>query len=288
MCRLCRKNICDSCSRFLSKDEMEQYNWCQQWISNQFPSFITFVLHDNQTRLCYHCFDWNDQQSNVKSKWILLMNDSLSIQDMIQLSKTDTTYNFLTNLILKKIQQNQTRALQINVPLKPREKRMCLVDIKHSQLRERWNFISTQTMCLNRQTTIIDTMELLWKLRQCNLNATQMRTVWGQLWQNQNPSKTRLLYYLVKELELEQYIPQNLERIYGMDENRIRSWTNWILSPDKSTIPNIETPIWNECISDTTQSISINRFPSATNPIMIRWGSEKKGLLWKQESGSVD
>jgi len=29
-------------------------------------------------------------------------------------------------------------------------------------------------------------------------------------------------------------------------------------------------------------------FPSATRPTLIRWGRDKRGLLWKRESGSVD
>ena len=54
-----------------------------------------------------------------------------------------------------------------------------------------------------------------------------------------------------------------------------------------NTIPSIPCPIWNESM-ENCKDVKIVTFPSATNPIMMRWGKDKRGLLWKRESGSVD
>lgn len=287
MCRLCRKDICESCSRFVDKEEMKGYDWCRQWVSNKFPSFMTFLLHENQTRLCYQCHDWIEKQDTMRSRWVFLQNDVLSVDDMIDLSKTDAAYHFLTGLLLEHIRQTQKRSIQVHIPLTDRQKQKCLVHLQDGAQRSRWQYLCSQRLTLDRHPqTMIDTMELLWKLRHCELDQTQMRSVWGRLWQNVNPQRTRLLYYLVQELSLDTYIPQNLERMYGIEEQRRRHWTNWILSPDESTIPDSKTPIWNEVID--VSKVRISRFPSATNPILVRWGDDNKGILWKQETGSVD
>jgi hypothetical protein len=47
----------------------------------------------------------------MRSRWIFLQNDVLSVDDMIELSKTDAAYHFLTGLLLEHIRQTQKRSI---------------------------------------------------------------------------------------------------------------------------------------------------------------------------------
>ena len=78
-----------------------------------------------------------------------------------------------------------------------------------------------------------------------------------------------------------------------MSDDVINVWTNWVNSgngdcPDVDTVPSAKCPVWKEDLQSVKNTIQFRVFPSATRPIMMRWGRDNRGLLWKREAGSVD
>lgn len=290
-CRLCRATICDTCSNFMRQNEIKQnYDWCLSYFSQRYPSFITFIMHENQVRLCNHCNSWKDQKRKMKSQWKLLTSELLPLSELSKLMVIDSSYRFMCRTIIHAVRRKQQYALRLNTRLTDYERACCVIPLSHTILRSRWNYLCTGRLQRPVSNTILDTMELLWRLRNLTNNTmdqTKKRGIWGYLWSNRSTQKIKLIYYLCKQFNLESFIPAHLEKQYNQLDSEKAQWLNWVSCKSSDAIlPEIPCPIWKEKVDSTSLTMSI--FPSATKPKLMRWGRDKRGILWKQESGYVD
>ena len=286
MCRLCRSAICEDCSIFKTNVEMQEYRWCEQWLSNQGPSFVSFLLHDTHIRMCNRCGNWDNDR--MRAMWKVIGGDWMSLKDVVSLNESNNGYRVLCSVYLQRIRKRQRNALLMNSPLLDRETTYPLMRLKNGVLRDRWRFIVSKQIQMPNISSILNIIELMWKLRRAPfLSQTQKRTLWGILWTNRSSRQMKLLYFLAQQLGLE-LIPSNLQRQYGTTQRQIDSWCNWIKADDIDidAIPDVECPLWKQKLDDKKASIRLSVVPSATRPVMMRW--DGRGLLWKRESGSVD
>ena len=279
--------MCDACSRFVRPDEIQRsYQWCHTWFSNQHPSFVSFLLHENQIRLCVHCDSWKDRPRDIQSRWLAITSGWIPLKDIASLGKVDSVYRLLTRIYIEGIREKQKRAIRHHTPLTPYERSECLLPIRHTTILQRWNFIQTNRIQFSKQQGLLDRMELMWKLKRADLDSTRRRSVWGCLWQNQPAHKVKLLYHLAKIFQLQSYIPSSLASKYDISSTAAAAWAQWFHAQESTRMPTVPCPIWKEVLDPNTVTQSV--FPSATRPTLIRWGRDKRGLLWKRESGSVD
>ena len=279
-CRLCRESICESCSQFKNRNDIIEYRWCSSWISNQFPSFVSFLTHENEVRMCVRCANWDHTQ--MKAIWKVVSQGWLPLTDIGSLAQTNSGMRIVSGVFLQRIRKLQENALIYNTKLSKYESSCAMIPFSTIQLRDRWNFLVSEQLIMPKSNQLLDMMELLWKMKRCVIHSHhKKRSMFGLLWSNHSTKKIRLLYSLAKILNVE-FIPQRLETLYGIRHKK--EWIEWIQN-DEDTLPKVECPIWNELIqTPVSQSI----LPSATRPRLIRWGNPSHGLLWKRESGSVD
>lgn len=230
----------------------------------------------------------------IRSKWIVLESGCLTVTDMIYLAKTDSVYHCLCGILLQRVREQQKHALLRNRSLNQMELSQYIWPLGPNIVyRKRWNFLKTGSLTLGdtKISTMVDKLELMWRLKHCQLDPTQKRTVWGWLWQNTRTSRIRLLYSVAKEFDIPTYIPVKLEESYGIQQAQLDVWIQWVQSGslDVDSVPSIPCPVWGETLLNTPrQRMTIQTFPSATRPLLMRWGVDRRGILWKRESGYVD
>lgn len=293
MCRLCRADICDSCSVFKGKHEIESetYNWCRDWISDRMPNMMTFITREDNIRFCRHCGNWNMRE--LQMWYIFIMSKSLSLEECIKMGRTNSQIYFLTNMISQRCKRIQKQALRYHENISNEYRGMQLMIHKNRPIiQHRWNCIQKNEPILQavRQTfNIVDVLELLWQIKSvANIDQIKRRTIWGMLWNHMEHHL--LVYELTKGMGLQGWIPQNIENKYGVSEQSIIEWSNWLNAKevDIDMLPMSKNPIWNNIdFHSIKHKLLIVDVPSATKPKLLLC-PDGKGILWKRETGSVD
>lgn len=286
-CRMCRSPICETCSICKNRVELQEYRWCKSWISRTHPSFVSFLMHENDVRMCVRCASWD--HTTMRAMWKVIQNGIMEIKDIGSWMKTNRANSIMSNVFLQRIRTRQKHAVRLHTPITSYESSLPLVPMTSRIIRDRWKCIQSNKISIPPSVGCMDMVELMWKLRSKRIQSqNERRTVFGMMWSNRSSKQVRLLYSLAHLLGID-FIPESVSRVHEMSDQRRNAWTEWVQNgSDVGAIPSEPCPIWGESLSVHKHTITIKSMPSATAPLLMRWGSPPKGLLWKRESGSVD